>query len=175
MKTLILGGVRSGKSRLAQSLAGRSHKQVVYVATATNNDIEMQMRIELHQSNRPAEWLVIEEPLQLANVVSAYNSPKYCILIDCVTLWLTNLLLTDDKQLLTQERNALCDRLKKINTDIILVSNETGLGIMPLGELTRRFGDEAGVTNQLLAALCEQVVFTIAGLPLTLKGKPHAG
>lgn len=173
MKTLILGGVRSGKSRLAQDIAIKSNKPVIYIATATSNDEEMQVRIEQHKSSRPNNWLVIEEPMQLASTLAKYNQRNSLIIIDCLTLWLTNLLLDDDVQTLDRERTALFEALQDNANEIILISNETGLGIMPLGELTRRFGDEAGITNQLLASLCDRVILTVAGLPLTLKGTAY--
>lgn len=171
MKTLILGGVRSGKSRLAESLAINSDKQVLYIATATIGDDEMQARIDQHKANRPDEWIIVEEPLQLANVIKEYSNKNYSIVIDCLTLWITNLLLADDKQAITMERDALLDALKTCDDEITIVSNETGMGIMPLGDLTRRFGDESGITNQLIAAICDRVVLTVAGLPLVLKGE----
>lgn len=171
MKTLILGGVRSGKSRLAESLAINSGKQVLYVATATIGDDEMQARIDQHKANRPDEWIIVEEPLQLANVIKEYSNKNYSIVIDCLTLWITNLLLADDNHAMAAEREALINVLKEIDDEITLVSNETGMGIIPLGDLTRRFGDEAGITNQLIATICDRVILTVAGLPLVLKGE----
>ena len=173
MKTLILGGVRSGKSRLAESLAGKSGKNVLYIATATADDKEMQTRIETHKQNRSIDCLVVEEPIHLAQVIKNHINQDYCILVDCLTLWITNLIMLEDKYLLCRERNLFIEVMKDFNKDIIFVSNETSMGIMPLGELTRQFGDEAGVTNQLVAALCDRVVLTVAGLPLTLKGNMH--
>lgn len=172
MKTLILGGVRSGKSRLAESLAKQSNQQVVYIATATAGDAEMQARIKSHKESRPKNWVIVEESLNLAATLEKYSGRNYCIIIDCLTLWLTNLLLCDDDEVLSAQRKAFDRSLESCCDNIIIVSNETGLGIIPLGELTRRYGDEAGVMNQSVAAICDQVVLTVAGLPLTLKGNP---
>jgi len=172
MKTFILGGVRSGKSRLAETLAKQSNQQVVYIATATAGDAEMQARIQSHIENRPKNWIVVEESLNLSATIEKYSNKNYCILIDCLTLWLTNLLLCDDDVILSAQCESFKQSLDDCNDNIIIVSNETGLGIMPLGELSRRYGDEAGVMNQSVAAICDRVVLTVAGLPLTLKGIP---
>jgi len=173
LKTLILGGVRSGKSRLAETIAHNSHKKVVYIATATAGDEEMEARILKHQQHRPDDWQIVEEPIHLAIAIKKQAKPNVCILVDCVTLWLTNLLLAGDKNLLQLERDSLLQTLKEIDQEIIFVSNETSMGIIPLGELSRQFGDEAGVTNQNLAAVCDRVILTVAGLALTLKGEKY--
>jgi len=172
MKTFVLGGVRSGKSRLAESLAKQSNQQVVYIATATAGDAEMQARIKSHIESRPKNWIVVEESLNLSAALEKYTSKDYCIVIDCLTLWLTNLLLCDDDTVLSEQCESFKQSLEACNDNIIIVSNETGLGIMPIGELSRRYGDEAGVMNQSVAAICDRVVLTVASLPLTLKGIP---
>lgn len=170
MQTLILGGARSGKSRYAEQLALQSQKTVVYIATAQAQDAEMQTRIAHHQASRPAEWLTIEEPLALATTLAAYAQPNRLLLVDCLTLWLTNLLgLDDNEQRLKTELQALYAVLPQLTGELLLVSNETGLGIVPLGELTRRYVDEAGRMHQQLAAHMQQVIFMVAGLPLVLK------
>lgn len=169
MRTLVLGGARSGKSRYAEQLAQTSGKEVVYIATATAQDAEMQARIQYHQTSRPAHWLTVEEPLQLAQCLAQSANPHRVILVDCLTLWLTNLLCHADNHLLAQETSALLAWLTTSTSDVILVSNEVGLGIVPLGELTRRYVDEAGRLHQQLALQADQVVFMTAGLPLTLK------
>ena len=171
MKTLILGGVRSGKSRLAEKLAVETHFEVTYVATATADDEEMQQRIALHQKHRPEHWSVIEEPLQLASVLKEHAAPGHCVMVDCLTLWLTNLLMAEDESLFEKERAALLKILSELPGEIILVSNETNMGIMPMGELSRRYCDEAGRLHQELAQICECVILTVAGLPHTLKGE----
>ncbi|MCP1483442.1 adenosylcobinamide kinase/adenosylcobinamide-phosphate guanylyltransferase [Pseudomonas chlororaphis] len=170
MLQLILGGARSGKSRLAEKLAGASGLAVTYIATSQALDGEMNQRIAHHRERRPAEWALIEEPLELARVLRESASVERCLLVDCLTLWLTNLLLLEDAQRLASEREALLECLAALPGEIIFVSNETGMGVVPLGELTRRYVDEAGWLHQALAERCQRVVLTVAGLPLTLKG-----
>jgi len=172
MKTFILGGVRSGKSRLAESLAKQTNQQVIYIATATAGDAEMQARIKSHIENRPKNWIVEEESLNLSEALKKYTGNNYCIVIDCLTLWLTNLLLCEDDAILLAQTKSFKQSLETCDDNIIIVSNETGLGIMPIGELSRRFGDAAGEMNQSVAAICDRVVLTVAGLPLILKGTP---
>ncbi|MGF6707043.1 bifunctional adenosylcobinamide kinase/adenosylcobinamide-phosphate guanylyltransferase [Pseudomonas frederiksbergensis] len=174
MLQLILGGARSGKSRLAEKLATDSQLQVTYIATyiatSQSQDGEMNERVAHHRARRPAEWTLIEEPLELARVLRENASADRCLLVDCLTLWLTNLLMLDDAERLSAEREALLDCLASLPGEIIFVSNETGMGVVPLGELTRRYVDEAGWLHQALAERCQRVVLTVAGLPLTLKG-----
>lgn len=170
MQQLILGGARSGKSRLAEKLADESGLEVIYIATSQPLDGEMNQRVAMHRQRRPDSWGLVEEPLELARVLKENAGPDRCLLVDCLTLWLTNLLMLDDPQRLAQERDALLDCLAQLPGHIIFVSNETGLGVVPLGELTRRYVDEAGWLHQTLAERCQRVVFTVAGLPVTLKG-----
>lgn len=172
MHELILGGARSGKSRLAERLAHESGHEVVYIATSQAPDGEMSARIRAHRDRRPAQWALVEEPLALARVLGEQASAQRCLLVDCLTLWLTNLLLLDDDARLARERDAVLACLPKLPGRVILVSNETGLGVVPLGELTRRYVDEAGLLHQAIAERCQRVVFTVAGLPMTLKGDP---
>ncbi|UVM06718.1 bifunctional adenosylcobinamide kinase/adenosylcobinamide-phosphate guanylyltransferase [Pseudomonas laurylsulfatiphila] len=170
MLQLILGGARSGKSRLAEKLAIDSALTVTYIATSQPLDGEMSERVAHHRARRPAEWALIEEPLELARVLRVSARADHCLLVDCLTLWLTNLLMLDDAGRLAAERDALLDCLASLPGEIIFVSNETGMGVVPLGELTRRYVDEAGWLHQALAERCQRVVLTVAGLPLTLKG-----
>ncbi len=170
MRTLILGGARSGKSRLAEKLARESGLEVVYIATAQAQDAEMSARIAHHRTRRPADWQTVEEPLALASALRRHNASQRCLLVDCLTLWLTNLLLHPSAELFVRERDALLDVLPGLQGRIILVGNETGMGIVPMGELSRRFSDEAGWLHQELAERCDHVLLTVAGLPLTLKG-----
>jgi len=170
MNTLILGGARSGKSRLAETLAQATGQRVIYLATATRGDGEMGARIQHHRSRRPAHWLTVEEPIALAGTLRQHAAADTCLLVDCLTLWLSNLLCADDATLFTRERAALVELLPTLPGEVLLVSNETGLGVVPLGALTRRFVDEAGLLHQELAGLSERVVFTVAGLPMLLKG-----
>ena len=170
MKELILGGVRSGKSRYAETRARESKLEVVYVATATAGDAKMSARIRAHQERRPAAWALVETPRALAATLRAHAAPDRCVLVDCLTLWLTNLLCAEDEIGFRTERDALLAVLPTLPGHVILVSNETNMGVIPLGELSRRFGDESGCLHQDLAPLCDRVVLTVAGLPLFLKG-----
>lgn len=172
MKTLILGGVRSGKSRLAERLAFESGLPVTYIATASAGDDEMRARIAAHRARRPAAWSLVEEPRALAAILHSHAAPDRCLLVDCLTLWLTHLLSAQDATLLESERAALLARLPALPGRIILVSNETNMGVTPLGKLTRRYCDEAGRLHQNLAQICELVILTVAGLPHILKGEP---
>ena len=172
MLNLILGGARSGKSRLAEQLASASGLPVTYIATSQPLDGEMNERVLLHRQRRPDDWGLIEEPLALAAVLRAEAAEGRCLLVDCLTLWLTNLLMLEDPARLAAERDALLDCLDELPGETILVSNETGLGVVPLGELTRRYVDEAGWLHQAVAERCQRVILTVAGLPLHLKGNP---
>ncbi|WP_386065654.1 bifunctional adenosylcobinamide kinase/adenosylcobinamide-phosphate guanylyltransferase [Tahibacter sp. UC22_41] len=169
MRTLILGGARSGKSALAERLAA-AHDAVLYIATAAAGDDEMAARILHHRARRPAHWQLREAPLQLADTLRAEAHAARCLLVDCLTLWLSNLLCREDEALFATQRAALLAAVDDLPGELILVSNEVGQGIVPLGALTRRFVDEAGRLHQDLAARCERVVFTVAGLPQLLKG-----
>ena len=170
MLQLILGGARSGKSRLAEKLASDSGLTVTYIATSQPLDGEMNARVALHRQRRPDSWGLVEEPVELARVLRENAAADRCLLVDCLTLWLTFLLMLDDTQRLAVERDLLLHTLASLPGEIIFVSNETGLGVVPLGELTRRYVDEAGWLHQALAEQCQRVVLTVAGLPLTLKG-----
>lgn len=170
VRTFVIGGARSGKSRLAEQRAAACGLPVTYIATSQPLDGELDERVQLHRQRRPVEWGLIEEPLALAAVLKAEAAVDRCLLVDCLTLWLTNLLMLDDPRRLAEERDALLGCLEHLPGHIILVSNETGLGVVPMGELTRRYVDLAGVVHQAVAERCQQVILTVAGLPLTLKG-----
>lgn len=170
MRTLILGGARSGKSALAERLAAATEHPVAYIATAQAHDEEMAARIAHHRARRPAHWQSVEEPLALADALRAHARPGSCVLVDCLTLWLSNLLGADDPARFAREREALLEALPTLPGQVLLVSNEVGLGVVPMGELSRRFVDEAGRLHQALATRCERVLFVAAGLPLVLKG-----
>ena len=169
MKQLILGGSRSGKSSLAEQRASESGLVVSYIATATAGDEEMAARIAQHQTRRPSHWNIVEEPLRLADALQQHAAPDHCLLVDCLTLWLTNLLCAKDEELFKRERAAFLLTLPTLPGQIILVSNEVGMGIVPMGELSRRFSDEAGWLNQEVAKICERVTLMVAGLPYPLK------
>lgn len=171
MKQLILGGARSGKSALAERLAQAQGHEVLYVATASAGDGEMAERIRLHRERRPEHWLLAEEPVALAALLQQQAAEGRCILVDCLTLWLSNILFTDEGQHFEQQRQAFLDCLPTLPGEIIMVSNEVGMGIVPMGEMSRRFLDESGRLHQDVAAICDRVVLTVAGLPHTLKGE----
>ncbi|MEH6470857.1 MAG: bifunctional adenosylcobinamide kinase/adenosylcobinamide-phosphate guanylyltransferase [Halopseudomonas sp.] len=169
MKQLILGGARSGKSRLAEQLALQSGLQVSYIATATVGDAEMAARIEQHRSRRPDHWNLLEEPIALAQVLQQQAGELGLLLVDCLTLWLSNLICAEQPELLRREVDALLEVLPQLPGHVIFVSNEVGMGIVPLGELSRQFQDEMGWLQQRVAEHCDRVVFTVAGLPHVLK------
>lgn len=168
MKELILGGARSGKTMLAQQRAEQTGLQVVYIATAQALDEEMAARIARHRHTRPSGWKLIEEPLGLASVLEAHAGNDHCLLIDCLTLWFSNLLAAGGQRL-QQEKQALLGILPLLAGETLLVSNEVGQGIVPADPLARRFRDELGLLHQELAKLCERVTLVMAGLPLQLK------
>lgn len=170
MKTLILGGVRSGKSRYAEREASAAGEPVTLIATAEARDAEMAQRIDAHRASRPAHWTVLEEPVQLAAALTAAAAPRRTVIVDCLTLWVTQLL--EDADTLDAQMRALLGTLPGLPGRIYLVGNETGLGIMPLDPITRRYVDVAGTLHQQLAASCDRVCFLIAGLPQFLKGTP---
>ncbi|OOC50935.1 bifunctional adenosylcobinamide kinase/adenosylcobinamide-phosphate guanylyltransferase [Thioalkalivibrio versutus] len=172
MKTLVLGGVRSGKSRLAEQLAAASGLPVTYVATARADDAEMARRIERHRADRPGDWGLVEAGTGLARALEQTAGPEQCLLVDCLTLWLTQLLCTDDEGRIEREREALIETVPRLPGTLVFVSNETGMGITPMDALSRRFADEAGWLHQRLAPAMDRVVLTVAGLPHVLKGHP---
>lgn len=169
MITLVLGGARSGKSHHAQQLAAGYGLPVVYVATATASDTEMATRIAHHQQDRPAGWRLRESPLELAQVLREEKYQAQTILVDCLTLWLNNHLFLQAEQNFRELFADLVAAIAGAHAHIIFVANEVGLGIIPMGEVTRQFVDEAGRLNQLLAETADQVVFVAAGLPFPLK------
>ena len=167
---LILGGARSGKSRHAQTLAEQCLLPVTLIATAQALDAEMAARIARHRAERAADWVTIEEPLALADTLREASAASQCVLVDCLTLWLMNLLQAGEA-VFAHQRAELLAVLPGLPGEIIFVSNEVGLGVIPLGELSRRFVDEAGWLNQDIARLANRVTFIAAGLPLILKAE----
>lgn len=173
MIELILGGARSGKSSYAEHQAIESEKKVIYIATAEAGDLEMQQRIRLHRQSRPQHWMTIEEPIKLGQVINHYNEENNCLLVDCLTLWLANILF--DKQgklqlaVFEREVEVLLNSLESFTGQLILVSNEIGLGVVAMEKMTRRFVDEAGLLHQQLARISDKVVLVTAGLPRVLK------
>lgn len=168
-KHLILGGARSGKSNLAESLAqdiaDTQNKQLIYIATAQAGDNEMAERIQRHQNSRRVDWHLIEQSIDLASELN--NATKQqCVLIDCLTLWLSNCL---HKDCWAEQKEQFINALQDCPADVIMVSNEVGSGIVPMGELSRRFVDECGWLHQELGATCDQVSLVVAGLRMPLK------
>ncbi|WP_420839465.1 bifunctional adenosylcobinamide kinase/adenosylcobinamide-phosphate guanylyltransferase [Dechloromonas hankyongensis] len=184
MKELILGGARSGKSQLAEQHAQESGLKVIYVATAQALDSEMARRVAHHRERRPAAWGCVEETLHLPQRLRELAAPDTCLLVDCLTLWLSNLLFAGqaatqadagasiDCPLFREQTAALIEALPQLPGRIILVSNEVGWGIVPMHPVSRLFTDEQGRLNQRVAAVCERVTLVAAGLPLILKAPP---
>ena len=181
MIELIIGGARSGKSRLAETRAQESGLAVVYIATAHALDDEMERRVAHHRARRPEQWPCIESPLNLVATLRAQADAGTCLIVDCLTLWLNNLFFAGraaqlaaageavDCPLLVGETQALLDTLPTLPGRVILVSNEVGWGIVPMHPVSRSFADEQGRLNQRVAAACERVTLVAAGLPLELK------
>lgn len=169
MRELILGGVKSGKSRYAEQQATASGLAVCYVATAEIRDAGMQARIAEHRARRPADWQLVEAPYELAAAIDKHARADRCLLVDCLTLWLTQLLCRDDEAAFLNQRDRLLASLTSCAGRVLLVSNEVGGGVMPDNALARRFADEAGSLHQALAECCERVTFVTAGLPYYLK------
>jgi adenosylcobinamide kinase / adenosylcobinamide-phosphate guanylyltransferase len=171
---LILGGARSGKSAYAERLAAESDLLVTYIATAQVYDDEFARRVSHHQARRPKHWNIVEAPFDLANTLKNHASPDTCLIIDCLTLWIAQCICPDcekpDHLKWEQERADLIAILPKLEGNILLVSNEVGMGIVPLGEINRQFQDEQGRLNQAIASIANKVSFIAAGLPLNLKG-----
>ena len=172
VKKLVLGGCRSGKSRYAEQWVSQNFSDKVFVATLeARNDAEMDQRIALHLQSRGLGWLTVEEPLDLVGVLEKNETGSEVFLVDCLTMWLTNMMmqgLGDEK--IQGEVARLCATVAALSASVVLVANEVGLGIVPESPLGRRFRDLAGWTNQQMALVCGQVVFVAAGLPLRLKG-----
>lgn len=172
--TLVIGGARSGKSKYAETLAAKSSLLVTYVATATAIDNEMAERIAHHKLRRPENWVLHECPLALAELLARESQKQQTILVDCLTLWLNNHLYENDQQDFSNLFTGLITAVTNSRADIIFVSNEVGLGIIPLGAITRQFVDEAGRLNQQLAQAADDVIFMVAGLPMALKGRGNS-
>ncbi|MCP4327840.1 MAG: bifunctional adenosylcobinamide kinase/adenosylcobinamide-phosphate guanylyltransferase [Alphaproteobacteria bacterium] len=165
--TLVLGGARSGKSAYAESLVDDDGRPPVYVATGSAGDDEMAARIARHRERRGKRWETIEEPLDLAEVLSRTAARDTVLLVDCLTLWLTNVLLSDrDVEAACQD---LVAALPVLDGPVVLVANEVGLGIVPEARLGREFRDRAGRLHQDIAAVAQSVVLVVAGLPQHLK------
>lgn len=180
MKELVLGGARSGKSAVAEQRALAFGLDTIYLATAEGRDLEMAARIATHRARRPSAWKVVEEPIALARALHAHAADDRCLVVDCLTLWLSNVLTLDIDADATvaavpapnfeRERAAFVAAVEQLPGKLVMVSNEVGMGLVPLGALARRFQDEAGRLHQDLARLCDRVTWVVAGIPLVMKG-----
>ncbi|MEM6464433.1 MAG: bifunctional adenosylcobinamide kinase/adenosylcobinamide-phosphate guanylyltransferase [Pseudomonadota bacterium] len=166
--TFVLGGARSGKSGFAERLIEESGLEAVYVATGRAFDTEMEARIGVHQQRRGNMWRTVEEPLALADVLKDEASEGRAVLVDCLTLWLTNLMM--EERDLPTEAQRLADGLSGLSGAVVLVSNEVGFGIVPDNRMARDFRDHAGRLHQMIAERADQVYLMAAGLPLKMKG-----
>ena len=163
----VIGGARSGKSRYAQARAAAAGSAPVFIATAEAFDDEMRERIARHQADRDARWSTVEAPRELPAAIDALSGGEAVVLVDCLTLWVSNLLLADAD--IARAGGQLCDAIARFDGTLILVANEVGLGIVHDNALARRFRDAAGLLNQSVAAAAAEVVLLTAALPLTLK------
>ncbi|MBJ6121740.1 bifunctional adenosylcobinamide kinase/adenosylcobinamide-phosphate guanylyltransferase [Sphingomonas sp. BT553] len=164
---LVLGGTRSGKSRHAQMLAEAHGGRLVFIATAQAFDGEMTDRIARHRADRDGRWLTVEAPLDLAEAIAGQDADDAIILVDCLTLWTSNLMLAEEN--VDTRLATLCDTLMRVSGRVILVSSEVGWGIVPDNALARRFRDLAGTINQRVAAVVDGVTLVVAGIPMPLK------
>jgi len=167
LSTLVLGGARSGKSVYGEGLVLASVKPKIYIATGQAFDDEMVERIDEHKGRRGDEWRTIEAPIDVCGAIES-QCEGTAVLFDCVTLWISNLMAAERDVIIEVEH--LCSLIGDLQCDLTIVSNEVGLGIVPDNELARKFRDEAGRANQMIAAACDKVVFMAAGLPLNMKG-----
>lgn len=170
---LVTGGARSGKSGLAIDIAEKSGGWPVYIATATAGDPEMAERIKKHRRERGSSWTTIEEPLDLRRVLAAMTRGENAVVLDCLTLWLTNIMMEDEEDfelaadILSRE---LAKKLRELGGTVVVVSNEVGMGLVPDNQLARRFRDMAGQVNNLFARTADEVYLVVSGLPVKLKG-----
>lgn len=164
---LILGGARSGKSGYGESLAKQAGLDVIYVATAQAHDGEMSERIAQHKLDRPNHWLTIEAPLALAQTIKKHSTPNTVVLVDCLTLWLMNVMHHELD--LAHEVGQVLAVLEQAQGTVILVSNEISMGVVPMGELSRRYVDNLGRLHQQIAKQAQQVTLMVAGIPMAVK------
>ena len=169
-KILVLGGCRSGKSNHALALAEAYGRRRVFVATCVPHDEEMEGRVDRHRRERSDSWHTLEIPVNLADAIRAHSPAADVMLVDCLTLWLSNLLMqTQDTRQIRRRIDELAEAVKIAPHAVVLVSNEVGAGIVPENRLARLYRDLAGWTNQAIAAACDRVIWTVAGIPVTIK------
>lgn len=166
---LITGGARSGKSQYAERRALEMSGRRLYVATAEAKDTEMIQRIATHRHRRGNEWHTIEEPLELTQTLVAERGKTECALVDCLTLWISNLLTRHDDMYASEKVEELIEKLPQLNFHLVFVTNEVGWGIVPDNPLARKFRDLAGWTNQRLARVASEVILMAAGIPIIVK------
>jgi adenosylcobinamide kinase / adenosylcobinamide-phosphate guanylyltransferase len=166
---LITGGARSGKSTYAEQRAGELGSRRLYLATAEAKDEEMALRIAEHQKRRGNRWVTIEEPIELADVLLARRNQIDCAVVDCLTLWLSNLVLHRDAEFAVEKVEALVETLPQLDFHVVLVTNEVGWGIVPDNPLARQFRDLAGWANQQIATVATEVILMVAGIPMVAK------
>ncbi len=168
--TFILGGARSGKSSYALGLAKKSKGKVIFIATCQPKDAEMKKRIKAHKRARPLSWQTVEEYINIDQAIEKTSGKCVCLVIDCLTLWVSNLILAGYNQdKIADKINKVLSSLKKIKAKAIIVSNEVGLGIVPQNKLGRYFRDAAGRINQIVVGQADEVFFMLSGLPLKLR------
>ncbi|MGF0538323.1 bifunctional adenosylcobinamide kinase/adenosylcobinamide-phosphate guanylyltransferase [Agrobacterium sp. ES01] len=166
--TFVLGGARSGKSRFAENIVTDTCLDRHYIATGQAFDDEMRARIAAHRSDRGEGWITHEAPLELVETLTSSSASQNAVLVDCLTLWVSNLMLADKD--VEGQSAGLADCLRHLSGEIVIVANEVGLGIVPDNRMARKFRDHAGRLNQMIAAQADTVYFVAAGLPLKMKG-----
>ncbi|MBM3925257.1 MAG: bifunctional adenosylcobinamide kinase/adenosylcobinamide-phosphate guanylyltransferase [SAR202 cluster bacterium] len=169
---LVTGGVRSGKSAFAQSMAEKSEGKVLFVATAQELDKDMWERIRRHRESRPREWATLEEPLDVAGALRRWKGGCDFVLLDCVTLWVTNLLLRDEdgpEESVLGPVHDVLEWRRRMSVSMVLVTNEVGMGVVPANTISRRFSDLLGKANQMLAGASDRVYLMVSGLPVQVK------
>jgi adenosylcobinamide kinase/adenosylcobinamide-phosphate guanylyltransferase len=169
---LITGGTRSGKSQYAERRALEMGARRLYIATAEAQDEEMARRIEEHRKRRAGGWTTVEEPVDLAEALTAWRGRGDVALVDCLTLWISNLLLRGDEKYAGEKIDELLARLPHLDFSVLLVANEVGWGIVPDNPLARQFRDLAGRANQRIGAAADEVILMVAGIPMTVKPRP---
>lgn len=177
---LVTGGVRSGKSRFAEDLTASFGLPVVYIATATVMDSEMEMRVKIHQQRRPESWETVEEPIEVIKAIASKGSPDKVLMIDCLTLWITNLMfrqeLPEDEEAFKKIEEEILDMVRRaaetarqINANMVIVSNESGLGLIPPDRLSRKYQEIVGRANETVAKAADEVYLVVSGIPVEIK------
>jgi adenosylcobinamide kinase/adenosylcobinamide-phosphate guanylyltransferase len=166
---LVTGGARSGKSKYAEQRVGELGSRHLYVATAEAKDEEMTQRIAEHQKRRGDRWLTVEEPVELAEALLTRRGRTDCALVDCLTLWISNLLIRRDEKYVAESVEQLLETVPQLDFHVVLVTNEVGCGVVPDNPLARQFRDLSGWANQRIAAVATEVVLTVAGIPMVVK------